>query len=1124
MTNNTTKDTDIQAGPITYKWQVSTDSGITYTDLVNSPNSSTLSLTNISSAQDNYYYRVIATSGGLTIISDGAELSVFPTIDIVSHPQNQTIYDDDATFNILANISSGSQVSYQWEYSTHDNPNTFSPIIGATGTSVTVTGLNDTDDGNFYRAKIIAKFSDTYPKTVYSNPAQLDYISSPITISQQPQDLYLTNISDPELFTVIASANSELSYQWQESADGINFEAIPFTNNATLYSSSVDNVLNKNQYQYRVLISSADRSLYSSTVTLHTGIELPLIDNIYNNTYLWGDPHLRIQSIKGTLANLDDNSTIDPIVYFYVKYPDGNSYKVVYQNRFATTSATSGPAAIADIWLEMNGKKISGSELSLNKSTLTPSTDLVLNSCTFAGVTGWNYFSGRCLSFSTTAGKTNLTDGNYAQLLRNSIKWLCKNKINPSILLMSSGDSVQDNSLKNILTSLTNKTINITTLNTFNNSNNILSTTDVVVLQNNYNWNTQTLSDAGQNALKSFVTQGGGLLTAEWVIWNMAVGRLKILSDVVPVIPTSAYTTKSPIRYIQNINDTTLNSGVSSDFTFYSTNIAGTETSITRAKTGATIFYHSEQCINNAGEKIISVGDILSIIYKLQGQWNNKPYYNVYTRWNKTISYNGELTIGGVLYWTLKSLIEYKKNPSDTKFSMWKGGITGSKTDGYGLVLKPYGLTRQMFSNAVTAADGSTNLNIITEKIGLNNNFWKNMSKLLRGLKPDDKYYVKNVVYFTKHPGNRLTTPNVAVSMDAQAYSTSGDAVQYRWQISSNNGITFTNITNSTLYTGADTQQLNILKPSLSDNGKVFRLATTSPGAATKYSNHATLTVVPSIVVSTFPTAQTAINGKATFSVTAASTSGALTYQWQKSSYRYTGYTNIAGATTNALVLNVTSYSQHNTYYRVVLTNSTSSFITNGVLLTAAPIISITSQPANRTTNTSTATFSINTQITNPLTTSLTTTYQWQVSSNNRYYSNIPNSNTTTLNLTGLTKTNDKYYYRVVISAGNTRVVSEPAQLFILPTITATNITSTVTYYKLNNIDYADVTMTIGASSTGGTIAYQWQQSKDYGKTYSNISNTNISSITVKNIPKNSYAAYKYRVLISNPMETIIAY
>lgn len=1125
MINNT----DIQSGPITYQWQVSADDGMTFTNISDAPNSPNLVLSNIADTQDLYQYRVVASSGGLSIVSNAAKLFVYPDINITSQPINQTTTDNTVDFSCGVVCSSGSSVSYQWQYAAYNNPNIFYPIVGATGTSLSLNNVTEDDDGNYYRLKIIAKFSDTFPKTKYSNIAQLDYNTIPINILQQPQDLFLSDPSSPALFTVSAvatSGNSDLTYQWQESPDGINIINLINSNNPTLYSSSVDNILDKNQHKYRVFISSDTHSIYSNWATLHTGIELPLIDNVYNNTYLWGDPHLRIQSIKGPIANVDDNSKKDPIVYFYVKYPNGDSYKVVYANRFSSPSSTAGPAAISDIYMVYNGQTFTGASSVYNQSTATPSTDLILNHCTFAGVTGWDYLLGRCLSFSTTAGIQNLDNNNYVQLIKNSIKWLCKNKSNPSILLTSSGNSIQDNKFKNALTSLTNKTINIVSLSTFTDANNVLSTTDVLILQNNYNWSYETLPDAGQNAIKSFVTKGGGLLTTEWVLWNMAIGKFKILTDIVPVIPTASYTTKSPIRYIKNINESTLNNGVNDDFTFYSTNIAGTETAITQAKPGSIIFYHSEQCINTTSstEKLISVGDIMSIIYKSMGNWGSSPYYNVYTRWNKTIKYDGELVIGGALYWILKSLIEHKKDPTNPKYLIWKGSITGATKDGYGAVMKPYNITRKMLEDAVNAADDSATMNSITEKITISNNFWKNLSKLLRGLQPNDKYYIKNIVYLTKNPGNRITTVNVPVSMDAQAFSTSGNTISYRWQVSANKGVSFSNLTNGSLYSGVTTNTLSILKPSLTDDGKIYRLSIASSGASTKYSNIATLNVLPSIIVSKYPTAQTASKGSATFSVEATSTSGTLKYQWQKASSKNGTYSNISGATSNTLVVSVTSYSQHNSYYRVVLNNTTSSTTTNGVQLIANPIITITAQPSKYTTNNGQAVFSALCTVSSPLITIPTLTYQWQVSSNDRYYTNLVNENKPTLSLTNVTASKNKYYYRLVIKTTNATAITTPAQLIVLPSISYDTINSIVTYDKINNIDYATITLSVKASSTSGSVTYQWQQSKDGGFTYANITNTNVNQIVVKNIPKNLYQYYRYRVLISNSIESVIVY
>ena len=1121
--NQNNDELNIQAGPITYQWQVSTDNGITFSNLSNGPNTPTLTISNIAAQQNNFYYRAIASSGGLTIISNPAKLLALPDVNITSQPSNQIAFNNEATFSFAATINNGARTSYQWESATADVSSQFAPIVGATGTSLALNNLKESDDGSLYRTKIVSKFNDNLPLTIYTNTVQLDYVSSPITISQQPRDLYLSSPEEPELFTVVASANTDLAYQWQESQDGINFTNIPLTNNPTLYISAVENTLDKNQYKYRVIISSSEYTIASNIATIHTGIELPIIDNVFNNTYLWGDPHLRIQSIRGSLANIDDNQYKDPIVYFYIKYENGDSYKAVYQSRFATPSSTVGPAAVSNIWVVENSQKYVGVSPNSTQSTITPSAELTLSSCTYAGVTGWDYFKGRCLSFSTTAGIKNLTNANYSQLVKNSAKWLCKNKSNPSILLMGSGNTIQDNALKNQLATLTNKPITIVVLSSFNNSNNILNNTDVVILQNNYNWNSATLSNDAQTSLKEFVAQGGGLLTTEWVIYNMAKGLLKILNDVVPVVPTSVYTTKSPIRYIKNINDSVLNAGISDDFTFLSENIAGTETAITQAKNGAIIFYHSEQCIDNGGEKTISIGDMLTLIYK-QDLWNSSSYYNVYTKWNKSIKYTGKVKIGGALYWILKSLIEYKKDPNNPKYKVWKSGLRGSNTDGYGLVMKPFGITRQMLTSAVDAVDGSLAINNITEEITIGDNFWKNLSKLLRGLKPDNKYYTKNIVYFIKNPGNRLTTKGVSVSMDAQALSTTGAAIKYRWQVSTNGGLSFSNLSDNIYYGGTSTSILVLKNPLLIDNEKVFRLSARSSGATIKYSNPATLSVIPSILISSYPTEQTAIDGSAKFSVVATSIDGALRYQWQKSSKKTTGYSNISNAFSPTLNVSVTNLNQNNTYYRVVMKNNSDTTTTNGVKLTALPVITILSQPNNYVSIDNKASFVVTSSSTSPLITASVLNYQWQQSSNNKIYSNILNQKDRVLNLSNLTKEQNNYYYRVVIKSGNIELISTPAKLTIITSLTYSSINFDTYYTTISSIEQANVTMSILTQSTAGTITYQWQQSKDKGITYQNISNTNFNQITITNIPKNSYQYYKYRVIISNSVESIIVY
>lgn len=1121
--------------PVFYKWQVSTDKGSSFVDLNNSPNSPSLSITNIDGSKDDYQYRVVVTSGNSTVISKPAALQVYPKINITQQPSDQVAQNGNAVFMFNATSSPNATATYQWEYSTKDSPTIFYPVTNASGIiaqensspiQLSLSNLTRTEDDNRYRVKILSGFNTNFQRIIYSDTAKLDILGSPIVINEQPQDVFTTEDSDATFFVTASTADGTiLSYQWQESSDsGETFTNIDLATTSYLTINS----LNKNQYQYRVIISSEDASVVSSAAVLHTGVELMSTSNVMDNTRLWGDPHLTLVSSKGAFARMDDNCCNSPILFFYVKYDNGDTYKLIVNNRFRFSNSTSGPTLISAITPYKNGTVITPTVRD-SKSTNTPSTSLSLGSCTVAGSTGWTYVQGRCLSLSTVASERQLNDANYARLITNSIKWITKNKTNPSILIISSGLTTQNNTLRDKLLSLTpSSNITITgTSNLFTNANNILYQKDIVILQTQYN--SSAMPDAGQRALLDYVKAGGGLLTTEWTIYLASLGRYNILKDAFPVYPTSSFNTRSPIRYIQNIAETTLNNNLSNDFSFIGSNNGGTATEllINTAKPGSNIFYHSEQC--KPFEIAADLGGMLDIIDLSVNDPNwGGIYHSPIIKWQNIINYSGKAQIGGALYWILKSNIEYQKNPKNSAYAAWKSSLVGPTIDSYGLVMKPFNITRSMLTNAANAADGSAAINAVTENITMSDKFWKNMTKLMRGLVPDDKPYVKNIVYITKQPSNRLGGINGSVTFECVARSTNSSVLSYQWQISSDNGTTFSNVAGGTLPT------LTITNLTTANNNKQYRVIISSVGANRKISNNVTLNVIQSISVSVFPTAQTTQNGYADFYVSALSTEGQpLSYQWQKSTRVNTGFSNISGAIYSTLSLRVTSTTQNNTYYRVIISDGLSSFTTNPVKLTAVPTLSISVQPTNFSTADNTATFNVLATGTSPISDiSTALTYQWQYSSNNRTWYNIAinnskykNSNTSVLSLINLTRSqDDKLYFRVVIRNGTVSVTSTSAQLIILSTISAGTISYSPLYKKVGTIDYVDLGLSINASTTFGSLSYQWQQSTNAGKTYSNITGATSNTIGVKNIPKNSYSNYRYRVLISNSIESIMVY
>ena len=73
------------------------------------------------------------------------------------------------------------------------------------------------------------------------------------------------------------------------------------------------------------------------------------------------------------------------------------------------------------------------------------------------------------------------------------------------------------------------------------------------------------------------------------------------------------------------------------------------------------------------------------------------------------------------------------------------------------------------------------------------------------------------------------------------------------------------------------------------------------------------------ITISVQPAAQNTSAGAATFAVTAAATSGTVTYQWQKATVGSTRFANVGGATSSSIVLSGQTSANTGDRYRVVL-------------------------------------------------------------------------------------------------------------------------------------------------------------------------------------------------------------
>jgi len=137
---------------------------------------------------------------------------------------------------------------------------------------------------------------------------------------------------------------------------------------------------------------------------------------------------------------------------------------------------------------------------------------------------------------------------------------------------------------------------------------------------------------------------------------------------------------------------------------------------------------------------------------------------------------------------------------------------------------------------------------------------------------------VNTPITITVQPVNHAVCTNGTTSFTATA---TGTNVTYQWQVSTNAGNTWTNITNNANYSGATTNTLTITNPPVSWNGYLYRVmvngAVPCPSVP---SNNVVLTVnpLPTITLTAAPY-RNLLPGLQT-AITASSSPVAATYQW----------------------------------------------------------------------------------------------------------------------------------------------------------------------------------------------------------------------------------------------------
>jgi hypothetical protein len=180
---------------------------------------------------------------------------------------------------------------------------------------------------------------------------------------------------------------------------------------------------------------------------------------------------------------------------------------------------------------------------------------------------------------------------------------------------------------------------------------------------------------------------------------------------------------------------------------------------------------------------------------------------------------------------------------------------------------------------------------------------------------------------------------------------TTGTNLTYQWQLSTNGGTSFSNLSNTAPYSGVTTTTLNISNATLAMNNYQYRViinGTCSP--LNTASNAAILTINSPTSIATTPVDRSGCVGT-TVSFTGAASGTVATYQWQVSTDGGFNYSNINGATSATLTLNDLSMAQNGNRYRFVATVASCGSVTSSqAILTvfALPTVTISVAPVDQ--------------------------------------------------------------------------------------------------------------------------------------------------------------------------------
>lgn len=169
----------------TLKWQRSTDSGATWTNVDDGSGfagttTATLTVSAVTAGMNGHRFRVVATATGFTAVnSNGATLSVVQAPQILQQPAAQAVIaGGSATFTVVA--SGSGTITYKWYFTSTATGATPQLISGANTASLTINNVQTANAGDY-----VVVLNNGVGGDVTSNAAPLSVVSRLVRVVSQ---------------------------------------------------------------------------------------------------------------------------------------------------------------------------------------------------------------------------------------------------------------------------------------------------------------------------------------------------------------------------------------------------------------------------------------------------------------------------------------------------------------------------------------------------------------------------------------------------------------------------------------------------------------------------------------------------------------------------------------------------------------------------------------------------------------------------------------------------------------------------------------------------------------------------------------------------------------------------